>query len=854
MALHAGTVTQVTRWLTKGMDVRITGRPGSGRSTVVELLHSHHAGLRRPAALIRGLAGAEDTPLATFLIDRAWGVTAPGHAGLSQVAQRLGEVFDGEGGTLFIDDAHLLDRLSLSVIDYASREFPQMRIVSALPFSHVDRDESVRHRSSVVVEMAPLGVRDISALVDQRSGTVAGPSVAARIAALSGGNPRIAAGLIAAAAPDGVRDIDERWSSTLSLDALDASPFVDDWCGGLPAPLRSALTVLAWCGPIPLERAAALVGSVELRDLVSSRFAAVRSSGRSDVVVVTPPALARALVHAQEKAGVELLSDLPALPPIGPTAGGSADARRIDPSGRMPRPWWQESPSGASTADAMVVAISSLTERFRVHTALLWDVWRARRSVAAALDLLRPLMTTETDGDALAEIFESTVARPGDSPDALAELALLRGQWNSWRGDSALPEPATGRSGSSTDGAPTSISAIVELLRAGESVIDVARAAAELPPVDPTTDNGVMFLEGAGLVEAGHPRRVLDLWADGRVDPDAPFGDNILSVWGEALLLCDRVDEAEDAFAERLAVAQDELDPFAARLACRGLGTAMFFDGRLPEAWRSLGVAMRLGRGGILTVGYDERILGLASIIRARAGDLALASGLLEELDQLPSTGTRLLDIMLPWARAELAIATDEGAAETTEACEKLWAAGERLCAEGFTTAGLLCGAVMPTLLGVSRLASLTERAAAVDVPLIHRYVALHTAIADGTADEILEAVGGFRPGGPLVRVALRAAAERGADVEPGPLKERLGEDAFAHLDRAGGLSRTASEALSAREVEVLTRARQGLTNAEIAEELFVSVRTVESHMLRGLRKLGFTSRRQLDQWQPLPR
>ncbi|RZI80063.1 MAG: LuxR family transcriptional regulator, partial [Microbacterium sp.] len=134
----------------------------------------------------------------------------------------------------------------------------------------------------------------------------------------------------------------------------------------------------------------------------------------------------------------------------------------------------------------------------------------------------------------------------------------------------------------------------------------------------------------------------------------------------------------------------------------------------------------------------------------------------------------------------------------------------------------------------------------------VHRYVALHRAIAGGSADDILEAVGRFRPGGPLVRAALRVATERGADVEPGPLKERLGADVFAHLDRAGGLSRTASEALSAREVEVLTRARQGLTNAEIAEELFVSVRTVESHMLRGLRKLGFTSRRQLDQWQPL--
>lgn len=350
MALHADTVSQVTRWLGKGLDVQLTGRSGAGKSAVVDLLHKDHVGLRRATALIRGLAGAEDAPLAALLVDPTWAVTAPGHAGFAQLTQRLGELFGGQSGTLFVDDAHLLDRLSMSAIDYASKEFPEMRIVSALPFTHVAHDDAVRHRSSVVVEMAPLGVRDIAALVEQRSGATAGPSVAARIAALSGGNPRIAVGLIAAAAPDVAPDSGERWATTVELDALDASPFVDDWCGGLPAPLRSALTVLAWCGPIPLERAASLVGSTELRSLVTLRLVAVRSTGRSDVVVVTPPALARALVHAQEKVGVEFVDGGRVFPSPTSTIGQSETARS-DTSGRTPRSWWQETPSGGSTAD-----------------------------------------------------------------------------------------------------------------------------------------------------------------------------------------------------------------------------------------------------------------------------------------------------------------------------------------------------------------------------------------------------------------------------------------------------------------------------------------------------------------------
>ena len=51
---------------------------------------------------------------------------------------------------------------------------------------------------------------------------------------------------------------------------------------------------------------------------------------------------------------------------------------------------------------------------------------------------------------------------------------------------------------------------------------------------------------------------------------------------------------------------------------------------------------------------------------------------------------------------------------------------------------------------------------------------------------------------------------------------------------------------LTAREAEVLELLRNRLTNNEIAEELFLSVRTVESHVSALLRKLGVEDRRAL--------
>ncbi|OLF11991.1 hypothetical protein BLA60_08120 [Actinophytocola xinjiangensis] len=60
------------------------------------------------------------------------------------------------------------------------------------------------------------------------------------------------------------------------------------------------------------------------------------------------------------------------------------------------------------------------------------------------------------------------------------------------------------------------------------------------------------------------------------------------------------------------------------------------------------------------------------------------------------------------------------------------------------------------------------------------------------------------------------------------------------------GGRRSYGELLSPREREVATLAAQGWSNREIAARLFLSQRTVESHVARVLRKLGASSRREL--------
>ncbi|MEJ7893397.1 MAG: helix-turn-helix transcriptional regulator [Solirubrobacteraceae bacterium] len=60
------------------------------------------------------------------------------------------------------------------------------------------------------------------------------------------------------------------------------------------------------------------------------------------------------------------------------------------------------------------------------------------------------------------------------------------------------------------------------------------------------------------------------------------------------------------------------------------------------------------------------------------------------------------------------------------------------------------------------------------------------------------------------------------------------------------GGRRPYGDALSPREAEVARLAGMGRKNREIAEALFISTRTVETHVASALRKLGARSREAL--------
>lgn len=88
-------------------------------------------------------------------------------------------------------------------------------------------------------------------------------------------------------------------------------------------------------------------------------------------------------------------------------------------------------------------------------------------------------------------------------------------------------------------------------------------------------------------------------------------------------------------------------------------------------------------------------------------------------------------------------------------------------------------------------------------------------------------------------------AAGRGEIVLP----PSLAVQALAALARGGLRLERPSESLTDRETEVLGLLAQGLTNKDIAQRLFLSVRTIEAHLRHIYSKLGVASRTEAALW-----
>jgi DNA-binding NarL/FixJ family response regulator len=98
-----------------------------------------------------------------------------------------------------------------------------------------------------------------------------------------------------------------------------------------------------------------------------------------------------------------------------------------------------------------------------------------------------------------------------------------------------------------------------------------------------------------------------------------------------------------------------------------------------------------------------------------------------------------------------------------------------------------------------------------------------------------------------LLVQAVEAAARGDALIAPNVTARLLA--AFSTADRASRPPAQPIEPLTAREEEVLATVARGRTNAEIADELYVSLSTVKTHLASLMNKLGARNRVEIAMW-----
>ena len=311
-----------------------------------------------------------------------------------------------------------------------------------------------------------------------------------------------------------------------------------------------------------------------------------------------------------------------------------------------------------------------------------------------------------------------------------------------------------------------------------------------------------------------------------------------------ALEMTGRLGEGLECCEAALEAARLSASPHELYRALFELGWTLYFSGDLDGAIAAFEESLRVDRrlaGGTIPNGGGGPGWGLG-VAWFEAGDVERGRGILLELAGEEVARTMPVERCFDWeslTAVELAVGNSEAAAAYALRAE------EDAAQLGLQLPAALASRARAAVLLAGGHAGLAAAKAAKSVEAAEAIGAqLHVALSRNLQGRALAAAGDRQDAIAVLRRAERELDECGSlRVRDETRRElrRLGARAETRGSVSDGDSGLAS--LTKREFEIATLATDRKTNREIAAELFLSGKTVESHMRHIFQKLGVSSR-----------
>jgi DNA-binding CsgD family transcriptional regulator len=834
----------------------IHGRAGVGKTRLADECRMWAAAGDHPTERVVGSRTTALLPLGAVAALLAGGLGLPGPDGhvdtvalFERTRLALHARHNGRRVVTVADDVALLDAASLALLGYLAAQGTIFLIATVRTGEPVPDLVTGLWRDGRVarVDLADLSRTHLDTLLHLALGGPIEAGAARHLWEVTRGNPLYVHELVLGALESGalversgVWHLEDELSSTSRLRDL-----VEQRIGSLSAEARSVVELLALCQPLDL-------GYLQ----TVAPFGVLESLERSGLVTITVADGEVRLAHPLQGEVVRA-----ALPRLRARAILLAEAERLEAMNPDPGPaslriavWRLD--AGGRPDPAMLIRgahLARYAHDFRVVRRLIEALPGEQLDAVGALLL----------GEALYELgdfeaAERVLARGqqlASSQQVALRLAVTRAknaQWGLCQPEAALAINAAAR-------AVVTVPPLGEELVADEASIltfsgrpDRALAVLEGITGRDRRTRVIRAIAGApALAAAGRTAEAVSVAEAGYADHVA-LGDE-LAIAHPAMHIVNQVfgltEAGRLAEAEQLARAGAEIVasyrvPIAQIWFAANLGRVAILQGRLATARRYYAEAAGLADANRFAGPRRVALSGLA-LAHAMLGQADAAARVLADRAAGPEFGFRGPEQQLADAWTAVASRQPMAAAELfRSAAAQAASTGHR------TTESWLWHDLMRTS-GEDTSARLGELADACDSPLVSAR-ARHAAAARardarklaGVADDF-EALGALL----LAAEATAGAAEafgRAGDQRAATAALRRSSGLAEACEGAAtpGLIRVAGAApLSGREREIVMLAAEGISSKDIADRLYLSVRTVNNHLQHAYAKLGVTSR-----------